>query len=475
MEVHDEAELERALAAGATLVGVNQRDLATFAVDPERAERVAAQHPRRRGGGGRVGDHRTPTTRAGWPTPGSTPCWWARAGAGRRPGGRGGRAAGYPVGRRAAGRTGARAGERPDVEPRTAPARSSSRSAASPPRPTLCWPWAWGPTPWASSSPPRPARSRRAPVADIVKRLPLGVLDRRGVPRRGAPAGGRDRQPDRPGRGPAARPRDGRGQPLGPPAGARHHQGLPGRRPHHRALRRVRGRLPADRRAQPGVGRGVRLAAGRGGGRPDAADRLGRPDPGQRGPGHRPPAPLRGGRGQRGGGRAGPQGPPCPAGLHQRRPPAARELAASDDAERPRPEPGAAFGPDETPTTGWRPEHGRQPTAADCRRGGPRGGPMRAHGPARSDGRFGEFGGRFVPESLVPACLELAEAFDEAWADPAFRASWTASSPTTAAGPRRSPSATGCPSASGSGCCSSARTWPTPARTRSTTCWARRC
>jgi tryptophan synthase beta chain len=38
------------------------------------------------------------------------------------------------------------------------------------------------------------------------------------------------------------------------------------------------------------------------------------------------------------------------------------------------------------------------------------------------NGRFGEFGGRFVPESLVPACLELEEAFRSAWADPAFRA-----------------------------------------------------
>ena len=36
-------------------------------------------------------------------------------------------------------------------------------------------------------------------------------------------------------------------------------------------------------------------------------------------------------------------------------------------------------------------------------------------------GRFGEFGGRFVPETLVPACIELEHAFDEAWADPAFR------------------------------------------------------
>ncbi|HUQ64367.1 MAG TPA: pyridoxal-phosphate dependent enzyme, partial [Acidimicrobiales bacterium] len=35
-------------------------------------------------------------------------------------------------------------------------------------------------------------------------------------------------------------------------------------------------------------------------------------------------------------------------------------------------------------------------------------------------GRFGEFGGRFLPESLVPACAELEVAFGEAWADPGF-------------------------------------------------------
>ena len=35
-------------------------------------------------------------------------------------------------------------------------------------------------------------------------------------------------------------------------------------------------------------------------------------------------------------------------------------------------------------------------------------------------GRFGEFGGRFVPEALMPACLELEAAFRDAWADPAF-------------------------------------------------------
>jgi tryptophan synthase beta chain len=38
-----------------------------------------------------------------------------------------------------------------------------------------------------------------------------------------------------------------------------------------------------------------------------------------------------------------------------------------------------------------------------------------------SNGRFGEFGGRFVPESLMPACLQLEQAFHEAWADPAYR------------------------------------------------------
>ena len=37
-------------------------------------------------------------------------------------------------------------------------------------------------------------------------------------------------------------------------------------------------------------------------------------------------------------------------------------------------------------------------------------------------GRFGEFGGRFVPETLVPACEELEASFRQAWADPSFRA-----------------------------------------------------
>ncbi len=35
-------------------------------------------------------------------------------------------------------------------------------------------------------------------------------------------------------------------------------------------------------------------------------------------------------------------------------------------------------------------------------------------------GRFGDFGGRFVPEALMPACLELETAFIDAWRDEDF-------------------------------------------------------
>jgi len=44
-EIHDEAELERALAADARVIGVNQRDLVTFEVDQDRAVRMAPQIP----------------------------------------------------------------------------------------------------------------------------------------------------------------------------------------------------------------------------------------------------------------------------------------------------------------------------------------------------------------------------------------------------------------------------------------------
>src|ERR1035437_7382956 len=43
VEVHDEAQLDRALSAGAALIGVNNRDLATFKVDLATTERLAAR------------------------------------------------------------------------------------------------------------------------------------------------------------------------------------------------------------------------------------------------------------------------------------------------------------------------------------------------------------------------------------------------------------------------------------------------
>lgn len=45
VEIHDEPELDRAIAAGADLIGVNQRDLVTFTVDTARAVRMAPQMP----------------------------------------------------------------------------------------------------------------------------------------------------------------------------------------------------------------------------------------------------------------------------------------------------------------------------------------------------------------------------------------------------------------------------------------------
>ena len=45
VEVHDERELDRALEAGASIVGVNQRDLTTFEIDRERAVKLAPRMP----------------------------------------------------------------------------------------------------------------------------------------------------------------------------------------------------------------------------------------------------------------------------------------------------------------------------------------------------------------------------------------------------------------------------------------------
>ena len=45
VEIHDEAELDRAMAVDADLIGVNQRDLVTFEVDTARAVRMAPLMP----------------------------------------------------------------------------------------------------------------------------------------------------------------------------------------------------------------------------------------------------------------------------------------------------------------------------------------------------------------------------------------------------------------------------------------------
>lgn len=45
VEVHDERDLAKALAAGARIIGVNNRDLATFAVTLETSLRLAQRIP----------------------------------------------------------------------------------------------------------------------------------------------------------------------------------------------------------------------------------------------------------------------------------------------------------------------------------------------------------------------------------------------------------------------------------------------
>jgi tryptophan synthase beta chain len=56
-----------------------------------------------------------------------------------------------------------------------------------------------------------------------------------------------------------------------------------------------------------------------------------------------------------------------------------------------------------------------------------RGSPVRLEPPGPEPeglGRFGEFGGRFAPETLVPALAELEINFRDAWSDDAFRAEY---------------------------------------------------
>lgn len=89
---------------------------------------------------------------------------------------------------------------------------------------------------------------------------------------------------------------------------------------------------------------------------------------------------------------------------------------------------------------------------------------------------FGEFGGRYMPESLIAAIDELTAVYEEAIADPAFQSELAALLHSYAGRPS---AITEVPRfaehAGGRGSSSNAKTSTTPGRTRSTTCWARRC
>ena len=76
-EVHDEAEVERALSVGATLVGVNARNLKTLEVDPGTFGRLAGGFPTTSSRWRSPGSP-APTTRRGTPTRAPTWSWSAR-------------------------------------------------------------------------------------------------------------------------------------------------------------------------------------------------------------------------------------------------------------------------------------------------------------------------------------------------------------------------------------------------------------
>ncbi len=78
VEVHNEAELERALQINPRLIGVNNRDLKTFHEDLGTTGRIAALIPGRRDAGRRKRDPQSSRTCARWAHSARTPCWLAR-------------------------------------------------------------------------------------------------------------------------------------------------------------------------------------------------------------------------------------------------------------------------------------------------------------------------------------------------------------------------------------------------------------
>ena len=78
VEVHDEAELALALAVGARIVGINNRDLHSLEVDLATSLRLRPRVPPEVIVGGRVGDRDPRGRRARSRTPGSMRSWSAR-------------------------------------------------------------------------------------------------------------------------------------------------------------------------------------------------------------------------------------------------------------------------------------------------------------------------------------------------------------------------------------------------------------
>ena len=208
VEIHDEAELEVALAAGADLIGVNQRDLVTFEVDHERAVRMA----------GLIPDGVVKVAESG--VRGRAD---AAVAARRR----------LP---RRAGRRDAGDGRRSRPQP-SANSAASTESRQVPSRPHVREDLRYhqrGRRPARGGDGRRRGRVRLRPV-DAAGRRAAGLRhhpppaardpDRRRVPRRASRAGHRHRQPRRAEGRAAARPRDARRWSPRSPPGALGHQG----------------------------------------------------------------------------------------------------------------------------------------------------------------------------------------------------------------------------------------------------------
>jgi tryptophan synthase beta chain len=90
-------------------------------------------------------------------------------------------------------------------------------------------------------------------------------------------------------------------------------------------------------------------------------------------------------------------------------------------------------------------------------------------------GRFGRFGGRFVPESLVPACMQLETAFRSAWSDAAFRAELEGLLRDYGGRPTPVTECTRLSEELGVRVLLKREDLPTPAPTSSTTSWAKDC